>query len=177
MMVHDFAQKLAFSNGANAQNDIARIRYALGEKCIMVEKTDIETDKTGIDYYAHLKMGAVVNVDAKRRESGASKWWKDEPELAIETLSVVYPRKIGWTFSTSSLVDYILYSFEPCDSNDYYFVPFQLLRKAAWENGKAWKERYSEKKQDSGGWQSTCIFVPASVVLSEIQKCMIYKAS
>jgi len=178
MTVHDFNQKLAFSNGANLIDDMKRIQHALGHTCISVEKTDITTDKSGIDYRARLKMGAIVNVDAKRREAGASRWWRNnEPELAIETLSVIEPRKIGWTFSTASDVDYILYSFEPEDSNDYYFIPFALLRKVAYEKGAAWKDTYMEKKQRSNGWESSCIFVPAHIVLREIQKAMLYKSA
>ena len=177
MMVHDFSRKLEWSNGANIESDKERIKYALGDRCVRVEKTDDEVDKTGVDYYAHLARGAVVNIDAKRREAGASKFWRHgEPELAIETRSVVKPFKIGWTFSTSSSVDYILYSFEPCDSNNYYFLPFQLLRKVSYESAKRWRIKYGEMTQTSNGWKSTCIFVPASVVLLAIQKSMIYKA-
>ena len=175
---HDFSKKLAFSNGANAESDMERIKYVLGRACAKVEKTDIEADKTGIDYVATLRGGATVNVDAKRREKGASRYWKNgEPELAIETYSV-YDTKYGWTFSTSSLVDYILYSFEPEDCNDYFFLPFQLLRKAACDNVRKigdkilWNGLYIERKQFSGDWESRCIFVPASVVISAITEQM-----
>lgn len=174
-MVHDFNAKLEWSNGTNIKSDIDRIKHALGEKCIRVEKTDIETDKTGVDYFAYLSKGAIINVDAKRREANSSKYWKNgEPELAIETRSVINPFKIGWTFNTASPVDYILYSFEPCDSNYYYFIPFQLLRKVAFENGRNWLDAYKEKTQNSGNWKSTCIFVPASVVLNTIYNTMMH---
>lgn len=144
---------------------------ALGRACVNVEKTDVETDKTGVDYYAYLKTGVIVKIDAKRREVGVSKFWKGIPELAVETYSV-YKSKIGWTFNSASPVDYILYSFEPCDSNNYYFLPFQLLRKAAYDNGREWRNRYGEKPQYSNGWESRCIFVPAPVVIAAINKAM-----
>ena len=178
MEVHDFRQKLAFSNGVNMLSDVERITHALGERCIKVDKTDVSVDKTGIDYYAYLSDRARVNVDAKRREAGASRWWKHgSPELAIETFSVVEPPKVGWTFNNASDVDYILYSFEPEDSNDYYFLPFQLLRKVAWENRHVWKAEYKELTQTSDGWQSKCIFVPAYVVISAILEAMIHKGA
>ena len=174
-VIHDFHQKLEFSNGANILNDIERIKHAL-HRCEYVEKTDIETDKTGVDYFAYIKGGVVVNVDAKRRESGSSQYWKrGEPELAIETWSVV-EKVIGWTYNIKNKADYILYSFEPCDSNEWYFVPLQLLRKAAWDNGTNWRLRYGELTQHSNGWNSRCIFVPASVVIKAITETMKRKA-
>ena len=173
-VVHDFARKLEFSNGANMQEDFHRIKNAL-RGCEHVEKTRTDVDRTGVDYFAHLKNGVVVKVDAKRREAGASRHWKGEPELAIETWSV-YRTKIGWTFNSKSPVEYILYSFEPCDSNNYYFLPFQLLRKAAFDNGREWRDIYRERKQQSGGWESRCIFVPASVVLNAVRGAMTFVA-
>jgi len=185
-LVHDFQKKLEFSNGDNAVCDIERIKSSL-YGCIAVEKTDIETDKTGVDYLAHLNVkgkdgtpggavGATVGVDAKRREKGASKWWNGEPELAIETVSVVENEKIGWTFNSKCPVDYILYSFDKEDSDKYYFIPFQLLRKAAWTHGREWIGKYKEKEQKSDGWTSKCVFVPASVVLKAVCELMESKA-
>ena len=153
-------------------SDIIRIKHAL-RNCDRVEKTDIETDKTGVDYYAHLKSGVIVKVDAKRREAGASRFWKSEPELAIETWSV-FKTKVGWTFNKGSPAEYILYSFEPCDSNNFYLIPFQLLRNAAFDNGREWRDTYHEKTQYSGGWESRCIFVPASVVLNAVCRAMCF---
>ena len=178
MAVHDFSQKLGFSAGANVRRDMEQIAAALGGACVRVEKTDVETDKAGIDYMAYLRNGAAVGVDAKRRERHCSRFWRDGvPELAIETYSV-FDTKPGWTFSSASDVDYILYSFEPQDSDRYFFLPFQLLRLAALGNvrrvgdRRAWGGRFFSMRQDSGGWQSECIFVPAPVVLAEVQGLM-----
>ena len=169
---HSFLKKLEFSHGANAEDDKAKIKCALGAACIGVEKTDVETDKTGIDYIATLKKGATIYIDAKRRESGASRWWKHGcPELAIETWSV-YNKKFGWTFNQSSNVDYILYTFNPLDSDRYYFIPFQLLRKVSFDNGMKWMKLYGEKKQPNYGWESRAIFVPADVLIEAISKEM-----
>ena len=72
----------------------------------------------------------------------------------------------------ASDVDYILYTFDPSEWPKYYFLPFQLLRIAFFKNGRAWLRRYGTKRQQSNSWQSECMFVPASVVVSAITDLM-----
>lgn len=146
--------------------------------CIKIEKTDVETDKTGIDYVATLRGGAKVFIDAKTREPGCSKHWRHgEPELAIETWSVWKTNQnegiAGWTYKESSNVDYILYTFPKEDCKEYFFIPFQLLRKVAKENGEKWSKTYRPLKQQNKGYFSVAMFVPASVVLNAIRDSMI----
>ena len=181
-MDNSFAGKLEFSLGAREQFDITLLLSAIS-KCEAVEKTDVETDKSGSDYEATLKGGARVFIDAKARESGASKYWKHgEPELALELWSVCPEAgragKIGWTLSTKSNVDLILYTFDRKDSDRYYLMPFQHLRMAFQRNGPEWVKRYGRKKQtsDKGKWKREACFVPASVVLNAVMAEMTGKA-
>ena len=174
---HSFVEKLEYSMGDSITNDIRRIKEAI-DRCIKVEKTNAEMDKTGVDYIATLKSGVTIKIDAKTREAHSSRYWKNgEPELAIETWSV-YDTKIGWTGNSSSPVEYILYTFDPSDTDKYYLIPFQLLRTAARRNYQSWKDKYGEKSQYSYGsngikWQSKCIFVPASVVIEALVQVMV----
>lgn len=142
-------------------------------KCIGIRKTDIEQDKSGVDYVADIDGGAQVLIDAKTRMKGSRRFWKNgEPELALEVYSVYETRKLGWTLSGSTNVDYILYTFDKSDHDKYYFLPFQLLRKTFWENGKEWARAYGVKWQTSDSWHSSAIFVPVSVVLPAINQTM-----
>lgn len=154
-----------------------RLIKRLIPNCIGVQKTDIDTDKSGIDYTARLSGGAEIGIDVKTRDKGASKYWKHgEAELALEIWSVcpVGGRygKIGWTLSESSNVDMILYKFDVTDSLKVYIFPFQFLRMAFMRNGKEWVKRYSRKRQNSGSWSSEAVFVPASEVKKAIMSEM-----
>lgn len=183
-LINDFNQKLQYSLGEQQNFDHEILKRHI-PNCERIEKTDIETDKTGIDYIAVINDGVhpggtKIYIDAKTRERGCSKYWHNgEPELAIETWSVVgsqYNKAVpGWTFKTNTNVDYILYTFHESDSKQYFFIPFQLLRKAARENYSDWIKRYPLKRQNqtSGRYQSEAMFVPASVVLEAIRKTMI----
>ena len=74
-MTHDFEQKLSFTLGEKERIDIEMLKNAING-CENVIKTDADIDKTGIDYIATLRNGATINIDAKSREKGASKYWR-----------------------------------------------------------------------------------------------------
>lgn len=142
--------------------------------CVSVEKTSVDTDKQGVDYIATLSGGAKIFIDAKTREKGASRYWKyGEPEIALELRSVVETNKIGWALSGASKAHYILYTFDPTDSEKFYMFPFQLLRKAFYENGRQWIHEYGKKTQTSDGWHSSAVFVPANTVLQAVSKAFV----
>lgn len=175
-MIHDFKQKLEYSLGERQAFDIDILKDCFFN-CVEVKKTDSTMDRQGIDYVAKLSGNALINIDAKTREKGASKYWRyNEPELALETWSVIPTQtnvgKYGWTVSDSSQVDYILYTFDKSDTDKFYLLPFQLLRTSFIKNKNIWCNKYVRKKQYSRGWQSEAVFVPASVVISEINKLM-----
>ena len=174
-MIHDFSKKLEFSLDARQQFDISILKkiYDYAD----IQKTSAEVDKTGVDYVATLRRGGVINIDAKTREKGASRYWKyGEPELALEIWSAVptptNSGKTGWTLDESSQVDYILYTFDSSDTNKFYYLPFQMLRVGFVKHYKDWKKEYPVKRQYSNNWTSEAVFVPASVVIAEINRQM-----
>ena len=124
--MNNFYEKLSYSLGHQQTVDCNILRSHI-PKCIGVEKTSVDIDRTGVDYIATLQGGTKIFIDAKTRTPGCSRYWKGEPELAIETWSVVEKKIPGWTFNEKSDVDYILYTFPKEDYAGYFFIPFQLL--------------------------------------------------
>jgi hypothetical protein len=177
----NFSERLAFSRGRRESNDLESIK-SLISGCIDVRKTDVDKDRIGIDYIATLRGGAEILIDAKTRDAGCSKFWKNGPELAPEIWSVMpggkynIPKenaKTGWTLSESNIVDYIYCTFDPSDSDEIFILPFQLYRIAFRKNLKLWIQKYGlPRPQDSGRWESRCIFVPADIVLNAITLVM-----
>lgn len=180
-MNYEFYEKLEYSLGEREEFDINLLKKTFNWQNVI--KTDTGTDKTGVDYIATLRRGGKINIDAKTRERGSSKWWSySEPEVALEVWSVMpengNPGKIGWALNEASNVDYILYTFDKYDTDKFYFLPFQLLRMAFVNNYKDWTRKYFKKKQETidrcGNvlWTSECVFVPASVLIKEITRLM-----
>ena len=176
-MIHDFKQKLEYSLGAQQQFDMEIIKNLFGYKSI--QKTDIELERKGIDYIAYTDNEVPIYIDGKTREPGASKYWHyGEPELALETWSSIpdenkwYFGNPGWTLREDYLTHYVLYTFDKSDSDKFYFIPFQLLKNALKKKRELWTKTYKLKYQPNVGYISEAIFIPASVVLKEINKQM-----
>lgn len=170
--MNNFVEKLQYSLAKQQTFDIVILRNHI-PNCREIVKTKLEQDRAGIDYIARLDDGAEIFIDAKTREKGCSRYWKfGEPELALEIYGVAEKKKLGWTLSDSTNVDYILYTFDKTDSDDYFFLPFQLLKKVFRENGKNWVKRFGYKVQQSDSWHSWAVFVPASVVLATLFNAM-----
>lgn len=174
MAFYDFCGQLEFSKGQRQTTDLDTIK-AMIDGCASVQVADRNLDRQGIDYIATLRGGAEIFIDAKAREKGCSRFWKSGPEFALEDYSVVPrfpgdPGKAGWTLDESKKTHLILFTFDPSDTDDCFLVSFQLLRMAFRRNYRTWKDQYKNDTQQSNGWKSHCIFVPASVVLDAIQQ-------
>lgn len=170
---YSFDERLAFSRGKRELTDIETLKTMI-PGCITITKTDVKTDKLGIDYIATLRRGAEILIDAKARDKGASRFWKGEPDLALEKWSVIPDKgitgKVGWTLCEKKQTDMILFTFDPSDTQDVFLMSFQLLRIAFVRNITAWYSRFNHAPQNSFGWRSECVFVPVSVVFNAIME-------
>lgn len=174
--INNWDEKFSYSLSAQQQFDMSLLKRHI-PNCVEIRKTPPEMDKNGIDYVATLENGAEIYIDGKTRTPGASRYWKNGvPELALELWSVKESRKKGWAVSTACNVDYILFTFDKQDCDKYFFIPYQLLRKAFMEHGRTWCELYQRKTQASYGhgakWHSEAVFVPAPIVLQAVSACM-----
>lgn len=177
-MTYSFQERLQFSQGARKHSDLATI-MALLDGCSTVTANQSTGNDNGIDYIATLRRGTEVFIDAKTREKGCSRYWKNkEPELAIETWSAMpggkfdTPKsraKAGWTLDESKATDMILYTFDRSDCETAFLLPFQPLRMAARRMIGHWVCQYKVGVQTSESWQSQSVFVPATVVIAAME--------
>lgn len=175
--VNDFAQTLAWSKGRRSDDDCATIANMLDGTATVAKCTDRALDARGVDYVATLRRGARVLIDAKGRRRGAARFWRyGEPELALETDSVItdyqHEWRIGWTLDESKVTDLILYHFE--DVDECYLIGFQHLRVALRRNYHLWTATYDWLYEDNRDpatgreWRSRAVFVPASIVIGAV---------
>jgi hypothetical protein len=175
-MNYDFQERLEFSKGARQESDLATIMSLL-DGCSSVTANNTDGNDNGIDYIATLRRGAEIFIDAKTRQKGCSRFWKNnEPELAIERWSVMPGGKFntthgkaGWTLDESKPTDMILYTFDSADCTTAFLFPFQSLRMAARRMVQHWMKRYKVDIQTSNNWQSQAVFVPASEVIAAME--------
>lgn len=164
MNTHNFAEKLEWSQGL-FNSDVSETIKSLIPDCVRVFPATDEEDRSGVDFWAELDSGRLIGIDHKARAAGASLFWRyRQPELALEVYSVLEIKKIGWTLDTTKQTEYIFFSFDKSDSDWCFLIPFQLLRMAFKDKGREWAASYGIKEQQSNGWKSSAIFVPASIV-------------
>lgn len=125
--VYDFDERLAFSQGRRQQTDMDTIKSMI-PGCADIQIAPEALDRQGVDYVATLRRQAKILIDAKTRDAGCSKWWKDQPELALEDWSVLPENgsigKAGWTLDESKLTDLVLFTFCPEDTSTCYLISF-----------------------------------------------------
>lgn len=182
-MIHEFQKYKSWSQGQRRADDLTTI-LAMIDGCVKVETSTIDLDRSGIDYVATLRRGARIYIDAKNRQKGCSRYWKGEPDLSLEIWSVMpagkynmpnYRAVTGWTLCERKDVDLILFKYDPSDCTKVFLVSYQLLRMAFRRNLEHWREVYHGDIQDSGKWQSQCVFVPVSAVFKAIEKVSVHE--
>jgi hypothetical protein len=178
-MTYSFQERLQFSKGARQASDIETIKSLL-DGCSEVREAKKDLDLLGVDYIATLRKGAEVYVDAKTRQAGCSRFWRGEPEIAIETWSVMPGGKFqttigktGWTLDEAKITDLVLYTFDYSDCKTAFLLPFQNLRIAARRMVRHWMQRFKvdvQTTQEHGRqWESQVILVPISEVILALE--------
>lgn len=177
-MSNNFDECLQYSLGEREKFDESLLKGHFPDYDIVV-KTEEDDDRRGVDYFLIREDGSMITIDAKTRTAGAKKYWRfGEPELCLERYSVVENKTVGWLLKDSPVhPDYILYTFDRQDTEFFYVVPYQQLRKVVYRHGKQWKDKYGIKEQPNTGfghnYHSDAMFVPASVVLQAVKDEMV----
>lgn len=176
-------ETLAFSEGMVRETCMATIK-ALVPGCVRVDVVpgNDPLQRRGVDYKAVLRGGAEIMIDHKARAAGASQYWTQGPELALEIWSVrksdACPEGVaGWALDRKKKTDLVLFTFDARDTEAVYLIPFQLLRVGFRRRFRLWEKRgyrIALQATASGdrGWESECMFVPARTVLAEINALM-----
>jgi hypothetical protein len=183
MAVRDFGfdERRAWSEGRAQETDLETIA-TLFPDCEEVRIATGDLNRLGIDYIARLSSQVEIFIDAKNRDRGCSRFWRNradipdgEPDLALERWSVIptagRPGRIGWTLDPAKWTEYVLFKFDRADHDKCYLVPFQLLRMAMHRWGEEWQRRFGGLKYQhtpQGNYYSACVFVPVSVVWKAI---------
>lgn len=167
MFNYNFAERLDFSNGFSVGLSDILVRKIPG--AIKVVRASEADDRKGIDYRVLRADGKQFLVDAKiRNEDWSAKNLKYD-DLALETWSVIQNGigiKVGWTRDTAKHTDYILWLWT--DTGRFFLVPFPMLCGVFENHWREWATTYKTARQDSGEWQSECVFVPRLKLMEKL---------
>lgn len=160
-IAYDFKERLIWSEGFLGAG-IERILKARIPGAVSVTRASLRHDKNGTDYWVERKNGKRLSVDVKARQRDFAPEYDD---LALETWSSIGDRP-GWTRDESKQTDYVLWFWT--DTGRFFLANFPCLCNTFARYWRQWVGLYQVAEQDSGGWQSQCVFVPRSVVMDKM---------
>lgn len=152
-IVHDFMERLAFSQAMGAE-EAAWITFyqEAWPTLISIVRIDAQSryQQWGIDRHVYLPAGKILAIDEKVRDPEHARDRDGDPydDVLIEEWSVWHgerdPRnRIGWALDPHKCCDYVAYALpllQRC-----YLLPFELLRMACQARLPEWK-RLKDKK-------------------------------
>lgn len=154
---YNFQEKLQGTQGVEIDKQICRIFRKLFPEINQIRLATIEEDKKGTDYFLDFEQIRSIRIDVKIREQDFGK-----NDLALEVWANMEHEKVGWTRDSQKETDYILWLWK--DTARYHFIPFLLLRRIFEIHFKTWMSQFKTAIQDSGDWQSQCVFVPVNII-------------
>jgi hypothetical protein len=135
-VVHDFAERLAFSQSASEEPawvDFYRRLWPDFIAAVRIDK-DCPQQRWGVDRAIFLASGRQVTVDEKVRHFRNGRPFDD---FLIEVWSNAERRKVGWTLDPEKRCDFIAYAVPALGK--CYLLPFELLRLTCAGNIEKWK--------------------------------------
>lgn len=166
MKSYDFAERQRFSYGKANRDDVGKILKENVPACIDVMQATETEDRNGTDWWCVRKAPLRnLSVDVKARDLDPVETFGTD-DLALETWSVLNS-KPGWTRDANKQTDYVLWMFP---TGRWVLIPFPMLCAVFAEKWQAWREKYKTRVQDSGTWQSECVFVPRREVWAELYR-------
>lgn len=168
MYAYSFEERLAFSK-SQVNESLARILKARLPGVFNVEIAETSEDRQGTDFWAVRDLDLPdLSIDLKVRD----KDWSAHPDprkraddLALETWSVC-GSKVGWTRDETKRTDFVVWYW--LDTGRFFIVSFPALCKVFQMYWEKWSMEYRCFKQDSGNWQSECVFVPRAIVMEKL---------
>lgn len=162
-----FDERLRWSDGYASSSEIGLILREHIPGCVSVERADTTADRNGTDWWcirtAPLRR---LSVDAKVRSLDPIEQFGMD-DLALETWSVI-DKKVGWTRDPSKHSDFILWLFTT--TNRFVLIPFPMLCHVFSRKWREWSAAYRTEQQNSGTWQSECVFVPRREMWAELYR-------
>lgn len=124
----NFFSDLTWSDGIDIDTPVHEILMNSIEGAVKVERSNLDEDKSGTDYWVTLDSSRRISIDVKARRKDYGK-----DDIALEIWSVKEKRKIGWALDRDKKTDYILFLWG--DSGRWCLVPFVMLMSVFWANG------------------------------------------
>ena len=167
--VHDFYERLAFSEGVDDSPDLLAALKNMVQGAGEIRRSTPDEDRHGTDYWIDRPGGSPpISIDVKRREFCPIDRFKSD-DACIETTSVYegpkdppwldrYRTRIGWTLDQAKRTDFIAYTWPAKEGTRFWIVPFVPLCRCANVNWRAWAEKLGERPARNDGYLTLSVY-------------------
>lgn len=183
MLIHDFRERLAFSEGVEDGPGVLNAIANMVPNATGVRRaTEIE-DRSGTDYWIDRTHDLPsISIDVKRREfCPIQRGWGDD--ACIETTSVYigpkcgpwldeHRKKPGWTVDYKKRTDFVVYTWPTGDGTRFWILPFVPLCRAARVNWRAWAAQHNEKPAFNRDYLTLSVYPPRNAIASAMRAFM-----
>lgn len=180
-MPHDFAERLAFSEGIEVGDALLDRLVADIPGATGIRRAVEHDDRQGTDYWIDRAHDLPpISVDVKHREFCPIERFGSD-DACIETCSVydgrprspwldMNRRKIGWTLDPSKRTDLIVYTWTKGDARRFWILYFPHLCRASRSNWRAWAAQYGERPALNPDYCTLSVYPPRHVIAEAIRR-------
>lgn len=165
LMVHDFRERLAFSEVASDEPFWLEVYKKAFPNMVnfMSCPGDTKSQRDGIDRVILLASGRILKIDEKKRE-------REYPDILLEYISVDTTGAPGWV-EKDLPIDYLAYAF--MTSRRVYLFPWDMLRRAWIQFKTEWLEKYKIPPAHNNGYKTLSVAIPTLILLKAIKNASI----
>lgn len=184
MKVHDFHERLSFSEGIDVSHDVLARVAEMVPNAVSIDRAQVNDDRNGTDFWITRTHGLPpISIDAKNRSfCPIEKYGSDD--ACIETTSVYrgpkkrpwedkHRHKVGWTIDYSKRTDYILYTWAQKEGVRFWIVPFVPLCAASRFYWRKWALQYTERPAYNDGYLTLSIYPPRREIIARTRELMV----
>ena len=179
--MHDFKERLAFSEGIKPGDALLNSVMEMVPNADRLERACTQDDREGTDFWILRTHGLrPLSIDMKNRSyCPIEKFGSDD--ACIETTSVYLGqkpyldcnrKKPGWTVDFRKKTDFVVYTWPNAEGVRFWIVPFVPLCAAARKNWRDWSQEYGERPAHNENYTTLSVYVPRLVIARSMQKFM-----
>lgn len=179
--LHDFAERLAFSEGVQVGGDMLAHLVASVAGATGIRRATTEDDRQGTDYWIDRPGLPSISVDVKHRSYCPIEKWKSD-DACIETCSVymgppsgqwqqAYRKKLGWSIDATKRTDLVCYTWPNAQGGvRFWMLYFPHLCRAAQVHWRDWAATYGEFSARNHGYLTLSVYPPRQVIAAAIRE-------
>lgn len=174
-MIHDFAERLAFSEGIEPEPALLKFLLDSIPGGTRIRRATASEDRQGTDYWIERPSLPWISIDMKHRDFDPILRFGSD-DVCVETTSVYtgprqspwldeHRKRPGWTLDGAKRTTLLVYTWPREDGKRRFWVLyFPHLVTAAIRHWREWAEKYKERAAENANYITLSVYPPRAVV-------------